>query len=58
MVKLNPMFNYIEIMRSAIVYQANPSCMCLLLAAVWAVVALIAGIAVFKKTEHKFILYI
>lgn len=57
-VKLNPMFNYIEIMRSAIVYQANPSCMCLLLAAVWAVVALIAGIAVFKKTEHKFILYI
>ncbi len=57
-VKLNPMFNYIEIMRSAIVYQANPSGMCLLLAAVWAVVALIAGIAVFKKTEHKFILYI
>jgi ABC-2 type transport system permease protein len=57
-VKLNPMFNYIEIMRSAIVYQANPSRMCLLLAAVWAVVALIAGIAVFKKTEHKFILYI
>lgn len=57
-VKLNPMFNYIEIMRSAIVYQSNPSRMCLLLALVWAVVALVAGIVVFKKTEHKFILYI
>ncbi len=57
-VKLNPMFNYLEIMRSAIVYQMNPSRMCLLLAVVWAVVALIAGLAVFKKTEHKFILYI
>ena len=57
-VKLNPMFNYIEIMRSAIVYQSNPSHMCLLLALVWAVVALVAGIVVFKKTEHKFILYI
>ena len=57
-VKLNPMFNYIEIMRSAIVYQSTPSHMCLLLALVWAVVALVAGVAVFKKTEHKFILYI
>ncbi|WP_321973257.1 ABC transporter permease [Paratractidigestivibacter sp.] len=57
-VKINPMFNYLEIMRSAIVYQSTPSRMCLLLAAVWALVALIAGILVFKKTEHKFILYI
>lgn len=57
-VKINPMFNYIEVMRSAIVYQSTPSHMCLLLCAVWAVVALIAGIAVFRKTEHKFILYI
>ena len=32
--------------------------MCLLLALVWAVVALVAGVVVFKKTEHKFILYI
>ncbi len=57
-VKINPMFNYLEVMRSAIVYQSTPSRMCLLLCAVWAVVALIAGILVFKKTEHKFILYI
>ena len=57
-VKINPMFNYLEVMRSAIVYQSTPSRMCLLLCAVWAVIALIAGILVFKKTEHKFILYI
>ncbi len=57
-VKINPMFNYLEVMRSAIVYQSTPSHMCLLLCAVWAVVALIAGIIVFRKTEHKFILFI
>lgn len=57
-VKYNPMFNYLEVMRSAIVYQSAPSRMCLLLCVVWALVALVAGIIVFKKTEHKFILYI
>lgn len=57
-VKANPMYNYLEIMRSAFVYQNNPSVTVLALAAIWAVVALVIGIAVFKKTEHKFILYI
>lgn len=57
-VKANPMYNYLEIMRSAFVYQNNPSVTVLALAAIWAVIALVIGIAVFKKTEHKFILYI
>ena len=57
-VKANPMYNYLEIMRSAFVYQNNPSVTVLALAAIWAVIALVVGIAVFKKTEHKFILYI
>lgn len=57
-VKANPMYNYLEIMRSAFVYQNNPSVTVLLLAAIWAVIALVVGIVVFKKTEHKFILYI
>lgn len=57
-VKANPMYNYLEIMRSAFVYQNNPSVTVLLLAAIWAVIALVVGITVFKKTEHKFILYI
>ncbi len=58
LVKVNPMYNYLEIMRSAFVYQNDPTKTVLLLALGWAVVALIAGAAVFKKTEHKFILYI
>ena len=58
LVKVNPMYNYLEIMRSAFVYQNDPTKTVLLLAVAWAVVALIAGAAVFKKTEHKFILYI
>ena len=57
-VKANPMYNYLEIMRSAFVYQNNPSVTVLLFAAIWAVIALVIGITVFKKTEHKFILYI
>lgn len=57
-VKANPMYNYLEIMRSAFVYQNNPSVTVLALAAIWAVIALVIGIAVFKTTEHKFILYI
>ena len=57
-VKANPMYNYLEIMRSAFVYQNSPSVTVLALAAIWAVIALVIGITVFKKTEHKFILYI
>lgn len=57
-VKANPMYNYLEIMRSAFVYQNNPSVTVLALAAIWAVIALVIGIVVFRKTEHKFILYI
>ena len=47
-----------ETMRSAIVYQTSPSATVLIIAAVSAVVSLILGLAVFRKTEHKFILYI
>lgn len=57
-VKINPMYNYLEMMRCAIVYQSSPEPMVVALAAVWALAVLLAGIAVFRKTEHKFILYI
>lgn len=57
-VKLNPMYNYLEIMRCAIVYQSSPEPLVISLAAFWAVLALVAGLIVFRKTEHKFILYI
>lgn len=57
-VKINPMFNYIEMMRCAIVYQSNPELSVILAAVLWAVAVLIVGFIVFRKTEHKFILYI
>ena len=57
-VKLNPMYNYLEMMRCAIVYQASPGATVLLLAVFWALLALALGLLVFRKTEHKFILFI
>lgn len=57
-VKANPMYNYIEMMRDAFVYQTSPSLTVIGLAVFWAVAALVAGILVFRKTEHKFILFI
>ena len=57
-VKLNPMYNCLEIMRCAVVYQSSPEPLVIALAAFWAALALIAGLIVFRKTEHKFILYI
>ena len=57
-VKANPMYNFIEMMRCAIVYQTSPGTTVIVLAVAWALVALVAGILVFRKTEHKFILYI
>ena len=57
-VKANPMYNFLEMMRCAIVYQSTPSTTVLMLAVAWALVALVFGLIVFRKTEHKFILYI
>ena len=57
-VKANPMYNYIDMMRCAIVYQCSPGTTVIVLCIVWALLALIIGVLVFRKTEHKFILYI
>ncbi len=57
-VKANPMYNYLEIMRSAIVYQNSPSLTVLAVGVAWAVIMMVIGFLVFRKTEHKFILYI
>lgn len=57
-VKANPMYNYIEMMRSAILYQSNPSSTVIMLAVFWALVSLAFGYFVFRKTEHKFILFV
>lgn len=57
-VKANPMYNYLDMMRCAIVYQASPGTTVILLSVFWAVLMLVVGVWVFRKTEHKFILYI
>ena len=57
-VKANPMYNYLEMMRCAIVYQSDPTPTVILLAVFWALLALALGYFVFRKTEHKFILFI
>ena len=58
LVEYNPMYNYITFMRDIFLYQQNPDLHTLALCVVWALVMLIIGIFVFRKTEHKFILYI
>ena len=57
-VKMNPMYGFVTFMRDIVLWQQNPSLEILLLCAVWAVIMLAIGIFVFRKTEHKFILYI
>jgi len=57
-VKANPMYNYLDIMRCAIVYQTSPSGTVLLIAAISSLVSIILGLLVFRRTQHKFILYI
>lgn len=57
-VKANPMYGFVTFMRDIVLWQQNPSLSILALCTVWAVVMLVIGIIVFRKTEHKFILYI
>lgn len=58
LVVVNPMYNYLQFMRDIFLFNTVPSSLTFGLCAVWAVLALAIGYAVFHKTEHKFILYI
>ena len=58
LVVVNPMYNYLQFMRDIFLFNTVPSALTFGLCAVWAVLALAIGYAVFHKTEHKFILYI
>ena len=58
LVEVNPMYNYLTFMRDIFLWQQSPSMEVLAMCVIWAVVALAIGIFVFRKTEHKFILYI
>ena len=58
LVRLNPMYNFVQLMRDAVLWQTNPSPAVFGLCVFWALLMLALGLFVFKKTEHKFILYI
>lgn len=58
LVKVNPMNNYVTAMRDIFLWQQSPSATVLLLCFVWAAIMLALGFWVFKKNEHRFILYI
>lgn len=57
-VELNPMYGFVTFMRDIFLWNQNPSMQTLGLCVIWAVVMLGIGILVFRKTQHKFILYI
>lgn len=57
-VELNPMCGFVTFMRDIFLWNQNPSMQTLGLCVIWAVIMLGIGILVFRKTQHKFILYI
>ena len=57
-VHLNPMYNYVTAMRDIFLWHQTPSLFIFGMCAFWAVLILLIGIWVFRKNEHKFILYI
>lgn len=57
-VELNPMYGFVTFMRDIFLWNQNPSVQTLGLCVIWAVIMLGIGILVFRKTQHKFILYI
>ena len=54
----NPMLAYVTAMRDIFLYQVDPSVSTMLSCLCWAIGAFIVGFMIFRKTEHKFILYI
>lgn len=57
-VHVNPMYNYVTAMRDIFLWHQMPTCAVLGLCTAWAFAMLIIGIWAFRKSEHKFILYI
>lgn len=56
--KFNPMYHYVAYIRELLLYQRLPSLKLNIACAGFALVALVVGIFVFKRNEHKFILFI
>ncbi len=57
-IRLNPLYWYVTMMRMVVVYGEGPKLIHLVATAVLSLVAMLAGLFTFKKTQDRFILYI
>ena len=57
-VHVNPMYNYVTAMRDIFLWHQSPTATVMGLCVFWAVLMLAIGVWVFRKNEHRFILYI
>jgi len=57
-IKINPMYHFIEFFRTIILYGTSPSMIEYVICAAWAAFMFAFGFIVFKKTQDKFILYL
>lgn len=56
--QFNPMYHYVTYFRDIAMWNTNPGGMENLICLGFAVITLLVGILVFKKTQHKFVLYV
>lgn len=56
--RFNPMYHFVNYIRELLLYQRLPSLSLNLACVACALIMLLLGLLVFKKTEHKFILFI
>lgn len=58
LLKINPLYHYVTYFRDILMYNTVPDLMSNLICIAYALVALAAGLAIFKKMQGNFILYI
>lgn len=58
LIRLNPMYWFVSLFRQLVIYGSAPTPMQMLAPTVCAFVALVCGLAIFRKTQDDFILYI
>ena len=56
--KVNPLYYFIDFMRTCIIDGRSPEFIMYVMCAVWAVLMFFIGALVFKKNQDKFILYL
>lgn len=57
-IQANPMYHFVTFIRDIFLWQQGPDPLTLISCVCWAVGMLVVGMLVFRKLEHKFILYI